>query len=78
MKTTNIDAGQNYVNVIPTFKKEDADKTSSRPRLSYTAIQRRHRLGRLEEIAEIMEPSSLNMFYVQKARFRGKSVRRMK
>ena len=78
MKTTNIDARQNCVNVIPTFKKEDADKTSSRPRLSYTAIQRRHRLGRLEEIAEIMEPSSLNMFYVQKARFRGKSVRRMK
>ena len=78
MKTTNIDARQNYVNVIPTFKKEDPNKTSSRPRLSYTAIQRRHRLGRLEEIAEIMEPSSLNMFYVQKARFRGKSVRRMK
>lgn len=89
MKTTNIDARQNYVNVIPTFKKEDADKTSSRRRLSYTAIQRRHHervfclslgtsRGRLEEIAEIMEPSSLNMFYVQKARFRGKSVRRMK
>ena len=73
MKTANIDARQNYVKMIPTFRKEDADKTSSRPRPSYTAIQRRHRervfcvslgtsRGRSEEIAEIMEPSSLKMF----------------
>lgn len=89
MKITDIYARQNYVKMIWTFKSEDADQTSCRRRPSYTAIQRLHLKrvfsvylgtsgGRSEKIVEMLERSSVDIFYVQEARFKGKFVRRMK